>query len=67
MVDFFRPYCIGVKLPGLELSYARDQRKFSEIYSIWGKISFCYLSLYRVVQRWRFFLHSDLGVPIDDR
>lgn len=37
------------------------------MYLIWADVP-TVLSLYLVVQRWRyFFLHLDLGVPIDDR
>lgn len=59
-------YCIGEKLPGCELLCALDQRKIFEMCLIWADVPMV-LSLYLAVQRWRYFLHFDLGVLMDDR
>lgn len=40
----FRSYCIGEKLPGLELLSARDQRKIFEMYAIWANFPMISLS-----------------------
>ena len=62
----FRSYCIGEEVPSFEPLCACDERNNLEMYLIWADVP-TVLSLYLAVQRWRYFLHLDLGVPIDDR